>query len=430
MRVMWRLEYPLTLLIVYFAFFICSNKKKRFYIPLIVGILAMFGYWQIQGINKIIVENVFLATPFYLLEITILAAMVYFTLDIGLSSSIFLTINIVSLQHVCYKGSLQIVNFIDMELYHSPYYFIIDYAFTIVFAVIIYFTYSRKLIEYISYASVAANTVAFAVFVAIELVFSFYQSKLKFLDNPNRMLINSLFNFSNIIISILLISSLYTFVILQKRKQEALIISLMAQKERERFELSKITMDEINIKYHDLKHMLQDNNNSINEDDLKEIKETVTNYKAIIQTSNAGLNVVVYENQLKCIKLGIDLNVLIDGDTFTDFKPHHIYSLLSNLLDNAIEAVEPIKEKNKRRVSLKIKTVRESIILSIENYFDIPPKMFNGVPISLKNSTKHGYGLKSVKRITDIYDGVIDYSIKDDKFIVTIIFPKKKEENE
>ena len=202
----------------------------------------------------------------------------------------------------------------------------------------------------------------------------------------------------------------------------------MASKEKERYELAKITIDEINIKYHDLKHMLQNNTTNINDEDLKEIKETITNYKAIIQTSNQGLNIVVYESQLKCINLGIDLNVLIDGDVFKDFKPHHIYSLLSNLLDNAIEAVDEIKDKDKRRISLKIKNVRESIVVSLENYYSRKPIFLNGRPLtSKKDSSKHGYGYMSIKRIVDKYDGVLDYSFKDDKFVVTILFPKRKE---
>ena len=424
--IMWRIDYPLSLLILYTAFFIPSNKKKLFFIPLIVGIAAMFGFWQIQAYVPIFRENVFLAMLLYTFELGIFSAMIIFTFDVSIPSSILIMLFIVSLQHLSYKISLQTVNFIDINLYNTGYYFIFSYSFLIAITIIIYFFYSRKLNEYIGYATIYSNMIAFGVIISIVLFFSFYQQKLMFLENENRLLITTLFNFSNIIITALNIVFLYVFSILQKRKQEALIVSLMAQKERERFELAQITVDEINIKYHDLKHMLQDNEAHINEEDLKEIRETVTNYKAIIQTNNAGLNVVVYETQLKCIKLGIDLNVLIDGDAFADFKPHHIYSLMSNLLDNAIEAVNEIEEKEKRRIFLKIKTVRESIILSLENYIKQTPKMFRGIPVtSKKDVNKHGYGLKSVKRIVDRYDGMLDYSTRDNKFIVTIVFPKK-----
>lgn len=423
---LWRIDYPLCLLILYLAVLIPTNKKKHFYIPLIIGIITMVLFWQLQVEFPILKENIFLAMLMYMIELAIFLAMIIFTLDVSVSSSILVMLFVVSLQHLSYKLALQTMNFIDINLYHTPFYFVFSYSYLIVITVVVYFFYSRKLNEYIGYASIYANIIAFTVVVLIILFFSLYQQKFMFSDIENRFLITSLFNFSNIIITVLNIVFLYVFSILQERKQEALIISLMAQKERERFELAEITVDEINIKYHDLKHMLQDNEAHINEEDLKEIKETVTNYKAIIQTSNSGLNVVVYEAQLKCIKLGIDLNVLIDGDSFKDFKPHHIYSLMSNLLDNAIEATNEISEKEKRRIFLKIKTVRESIILSLENYINELPKMFKGVPVtSKKDASKHGYGLKSVQRIVDRYDGVLDYSVKDNKFTVTIVFPKK-----
>ena len=423
---LWRVDYPLSLLILYLAFFIPAHKKKFFYIPLVIGIAVMFSFWQLLTEFPILKNNVYLAMLIYIVELLFFLVMIYFTIDVSFPSSALVMLLIVSLQHLSFKLSLQLLNFIDINIYRSPYYFICSYSFLIVTAIVAYFFYSRKLNEYIGYANLYTNMIAFGVVIIIVLFFSLYQQKLMFIENENRLLITTLFNFSNILITLLNILFLYIFAILQKRKQEALIISLMAQKEKERFELAQITVDEINIKYHDLKHMLQDNEAHINEEDLKEIKEVVTNYKAIIQTSNAGLNVVVYEAQLKCIKLGIDLNVLVDGDAFKDFAPHHIYSLMSNLLDNAIEATSEIEDKENRRIFLKIKTVRESIVLSLENYINKSPKMFKGVPISSKkDSSKHGYGLKSVKRIVDRYDGMLDYTVKDNKFRVTIVFPKK-----
>ena len=425
-EVLWRVDYPLNLLILFLAFFIPSKKKKRFYIPLIIGLVILFGFWQLQTDVPLIRENVFLSMGIYIVELGFLLGLIYFTLDFGFESSLFIMIFIVASQHLSYKLALQLVNFIDIGLYNTSYYLLISYSFLILITIALYFAYTRNLNEFVSYANILSNSIALGIIILIALFFSLYQRKVMFIESEHRFLISTLFNFSNIIISIMVILFLYGFSVSQKRKQEALIVSLMASKERERYELAKITVDEINIKYHDLKHMLQDNTNNINEEDLKEIKETVTNYKAIIQTSNEGLNIVIYESQLKCIKLGIDLNVLIDGDVFKDFKPHHIYSLLSNLLDNAIEAVDKIEDKERRRISLKIRTVRESVIVSLENNYEKKPVLINGRPLTTKiDASNHGYGYISIKRIVDKYDGVLDYSLKDDKFVVTILFPKK-----
>ena len=423
-NIIWRIDYPLTLLAIFSVFFISLNKKKHFIWPLIIGIIALFGFWQIISIFKEIKNNVSLEMMMYIVEIGIFLVMCYFTLDIGLTSAMFVTQCVVSIQHLCYKFTLQLLNYIDINIYHQPYYFLIYYPILAVFVVITYFVFSRRLNEYVGFTKLLFNIIAFTLIILSELLASIYQQRFMFANIEDRLLITSLFNYSNIAISVLILSFLYISTIMQKRKDENLILSVMSSKERERFELAKITIDEINIKYHDLKHMLKNNEANINKEDLKEIKETVTNYKAIIQTNNVGLNVAVYEAQLKCINLGIDLNILVDGDSFSDFKPHHIYSMLSNLLDNAIDAVSEIKDNARKRIFFKVKTVRESIVLTLENYFDKKPIIINNDLITLKNPSKHGYGFKSVKRIVDLYNGVYDISIKDDKFVITIIFPK------
>ena len=51
--------------------------------------------------------------------------------------------------------------------------------------------------------------------------------------------------------------------------------------------------------------------------------------------------------------------------------------------------------------------------------------MHYDLPItSKKDPSKHGYGLKSVKRIVDIYHGVFSVKVIKNTFVIRIIFPK------
>ena len=428
LTLLWKVDYPLTLLVSFLAFFIPLKKRKNFIIPLVIGLLALFGFWQIRDIRGVNKDSELLLIIFYLGEIGILFATTFFTLEIDLTTALFILQCVLSLQHLSFKVSLQIVNFIDINLYFTIYYFLISYLVLAGFTVLMYFIFSRRLTDYVGFSNIIFNTIAFTLIIAIVIIFSIYEQGIMFQNMENRLLITSLLNFSNIIIILLIIVFLYTTAILQKRKEETMLLSMMAQKERERFELAKITIDEINIKYHDLKHMLQDNKTNINEEDLNEIRKTITNYKAIVHTSNVGLNTAVFESQLKCINLGIDLNVLLDGDVFQGFKAHHIYSLFSNLLDNAIEYVSKYEEVEKKRILLTIKSVRDSIVIIVENYLEKEPTIQNGLPhTSHKDLTRHGFGLKSVKRIVDIYEGLFTIKTDDNKFTVKIVFSKQKQ---
>ena len=137
------------------------------------------------------------------------------------------------------------------------------------------------------------------------------------------------------------------------------------------------------------------------------------------------MNVAIYEAQLRSIKEHIDLNVLIDGSIPSNIKNHHIYSVLSNLLENAIEATKKLAEPNKKHISLNIKSIKGSTIINIENFVDEKIVFKNEFPLtSKKDKSSHGYGLKSVSNIiNNKYDGTISFKQIDDKFIVNIVLP-------
>lgn len=421
---LWKIDYPFTLTVVFLAFYIPMKKRKHSIFYLIGGLLVLFGGWYLRTI-PIFDEIALLVSVLYLLEIVILFFVVLFSLDVDVLSALFILTCIISIQHLSFKISLQIINFIDINLYHSNWVFLFSYSILSVVFYLSYLLFSKKLITYVNFSNTISVTIALILTILIVLFFSIIEQQFMFLDIPNRLLLTTILNFLNIFITISILAFLYTTAISLKRKEEALAMSLISKKEKERFEMARVTIDEINIKYHDLKHMLK--NSELNDEDKKEIQQTVTNYKAIIQTKNIGLDVVVYEAQLKCISLGIDLNVLTNSNGLEGFKPHHVYSLLSNLLDNAIEAVSKIEDESKRRISLKIQTVRQSTVIIVENYTQKKPKMRNGLPItSKKDVTNHGYGLKSVKRITDLYAGILSIKVDNDIFTVKIIFPLKE----
>ena len=109
----------------------------------------------------------------------------------------------------------------------------------------------------------------------------------------------------------------------------------------------------------------------------------------------------------------------LSGITIAD---DDIVVLLSNLLNNAIEACDKSKEK-----IIKIKFVIEDkqIILAVKNSIKTTPTEMNGELVTSKtqNIEEHGVGLKNVKDIIDKYKGryVIDYD--DNYFTFSSIIP-------
>lgn len=58
-----------------------------------------------------------------------------------------------------------------------------------------------------------------------------------------------------------------------------------------------------------------------------------------------------------------------------------------------------------------------------ENSVDEAPIMKKGKPVTVKqDKMRHGYGLKSVERIVNKYEGTVEYLSKDKVFQVKLLF--------
>ena len=119
-------------------------------------------------------------------------------------------------------------------------------------------------------------------------------------------------------------------------------------------------------------------------------------------------------------RIAFDIEIVpIEEWLFTD---NDTCSLLGNLLDNAIEACKRI-EQNDKWISLQIEIQKNFLFIKISNSIDEMPVMKKGIPVSTKqNKKRHGYGLKSVERIVNKYNGVITFRIEQNIFEVNISF--------
>lgn len=86
-----------------------------------------------------------------------------------------------------------------------------------------------------------------------------------------------------------------------------------------------------------------------------------------------------------------------------------------------MEACERIDEEKKIRV--KLEKQKNLFFAEIANTMkEIPEKAGKRFLTSKADKENHGYGLKSVQRIVDEYEGVISYETKENEFVVTLSF--------
>ncbi len=95
--------------------------------------------------------------------------------------------------------------------------------------------------------------------------------------------------------------------------------------------------------------------------------------------------------------------------------------VLGNLIDNAIEAAENCVEDKRIAISIGIK--RAELVLVVQNTFQGCPQIdqSGNFVTNKKNPDQHGFGIPSVRRIVDKYEGNSLFQIKDNMFEAIIL---------
>ena len=234
----------------------------------------------------------------------------------------------------------------------------------------------------------------------------------------------------NILCCLMVLFLLFNILNIKQLKTELTITSQLLNKAEEQYKQNKENIELINIKCHDLKHQIRNfgNKANISNETVKELENIINIYDSNIKTNNDALDLILTEKSLLCQKKNINLKCFADCSKLNFITEADLYSLFGNMIDNAIEAVTKIEDVNKRSISLIVRNALSCTSIFISNYYE--GKIIldnNGMPKTTKlNNGYHGYGLKSIKLIVDKYNGDFKIDIKDNIFMIQILFTEQK----
>jgi two-component system sensor histidine kinase AgrC len=97
------------------------------------------------------------------------------------------------------------------------------------------------------------------------------------------------------------------------------------------------------------------------------------------------------------------------------FSDTELCSLLSNALENAIQASEKIPDSKKRIIQLRVYSKNNKLCIDLRNSYQHEPFFHQGLPVSKEQG--HGFGTKSMVHIVEKHGGVFQFSVKDGWFI-------------
>ncbi len=122
----------------------------------------------------------------------------------------------------------------------------------------------------------------------------------------------------------------------------------------------------------------------------------------------------------QCRESQVKSSFMVDMHKFP-IEESEFFVLLANLLDNAVEAAR--KCSDERYIALKIQERHSMFRLYIANsYTEEPIQDGKRLVSSKEDSGNHGWGLESVKDTVKKYDGIIEISYRNQKFVVEIVF--------
>ncbi len=213
----------------------------------------------------------------------------------------------------------------------------------------------------------------------------------------------------------------------QDLRKELETVSVLFHESEKRFKQSEENVNLLNLKCHDLKHQIREyaDKISIEKEYVKDLVDIVDIYDSSVKTGNAALDLILTEKSLFCHRNKIILTCLADCSRLKFISDADLYSLFGNIVDNATEAVMKIADEGKRSINVIVRNVDAFVSIEVDNYFS-GELIFglDGLPKTDKlEEGYHGFGLKSIKMITEKYGGDLNISANDNIFSLSILFP-------
>ncbi|BDF09344.1 ATP-binding protein [Emergencia timonensis] len=116
-----------------------------------------------------------------------------------------------------------------------------------------------------------------------------------------------------------------------------------------------------------------------------------------------------------------NISFACEADLPEDVLPNEmeLSVLLGNALENAVEGCR--KAGKEKYITAKIRYEKHKLIMDIRNPFDGVLWIHSGTLQSTKEEDLHGYGMKSMQRVVDKYNGYLAYFKEDKEFILQIV---------
>lgn len=174
-----------------------------------------------------------------------------------------------------------------------------------------------------------------------------------------------------------------------------------------------------------IEELLQQGKNTMAQNYIMSVIEHQAQHMLVVNTHNAMVDTILNRFYNTAQKQNVDVNFNVNDLSHFCMPADDTVVLLTNLLDNALEACEKLKDNKKADVQMIYDEKKQETFLSIRNTSNPVQIENNKIQTTKKPTIEHGYGLKNVEDILKKHhaEEAIDY--EDGWFQFTALIPQK-----
>ncbi len=275
-----------------------------------------------------------------------------------------------------------------------------------------------------------ATVGVFVVVILVVILFDVFNKALSYGPTPLPLLVGLRVVHGATCIFVLFAQ--YEMLFAQRLRAEAATTERLMAEQQRQYELSRENIEAINIKCHDIRHQIRhlgETGTAVDAAVLADIAREVSVYDATVHTGNEAFDTILTEKRLVCEGEGITLTCMADGHALDFLAPSELYALFGNALDNAIEATRQAPVGN-RSISLNVRQAASMAVIHVENTCVGEASFVDGLPQTTKlaaggerDTVNHGIGTRSMRALTERYDGLFSAAQKGEVFCLDITLP-------
>lgn len=223
-----------------------------------------------------------------------------------------------------------------------------------------------------------------------------------------------------------------------KKNMELNALRQKAEMEKEKYHATKLSYDELRSIRHEIKNhnfymkaLLDEGKTAEAKEYLDRVSSQETKYLKSFDSGNYAVDVVMNHEMAAAKEQGVVLDTSILVPRKLPFKDEDLCSLLSNLLDNAMEAASQAGVAEPT-VNISIIPRQEYLFIRVTNPVDktLPEKRRMTLETTKTNHTElHGYGTRIIRRIAESYNGSVKYSMSGGIFTTDVMLEMPEEKS-